>query len=246
MDGMLSTAFTALCSVGSAALIGSIVWQKSNVSIRLLRSEVNRLQRVIGIDELTNLHTRRSFDDIATKAMKNKSNSVFFMMIDLDGFKSVNDTHGHSAGDEVLVVVGKRLSAALRDYDCVARLGGDEFAAVLSGDNLSLDEVKSITERLIERINAPIHLRGKKAVVTVGASIGIVEREQNFDFVDSKKMVKFADALMYKVKASGKNSVQMARATKLVKEEKEQQILDECIASLELAIANNPAIANIS
>lgn len=210
-----SIVIAALASVGSACVAGTVVWNKMSQAKTKLVAEVEQLRRMVGIDSLTNLCTKVAFQNIGKVTVARQDTHVFVAMIDLDGFKAVNDTYGHDAGDQVLTVIGKRLSAALRDSDCVARLGGDEFAAILSGASLSKEEVLDVMSRLVARVNEPIAIRGQSGVaVRVGASVGVVERKASC--ADLNDLVKEADALMYQVKRGSKNSVQIKAAADTV------------------------------
>jgi diguanylate cyclase (GGDEF)-like protein len=122
-------------------------------------------------------------------------------MLDLDGFKLINDQHGHAAGDRVLEIVGSRLVAHIRGEDTVARLGGDEFAIVL--EDLESDEIATdIAHKLIQAISPPIELSG--AMVSVTASIGIA-----FSSPSEKSpgnLLRSADEALYLAKKAGKNT----------------------------------------
>ncbi|MFT5643259.1 MAG: diguanylate cyclase (GGDEF)-like protein/PAS domain S-box-containing protein [Janthinobacterium sp.] len=127
--------------------------------------------------------------------------NVAVMFLDLDGFKAVNDTLGHEAGDDLLIVVARRLVAQVRSGDTVARLGGDEFVVMLNNP-ASTDEVARIAGRIVKSMNLPIHL-GKKTV-QVGVSTGIAMYA--VDGTTPTQLLKNADGAMYLAKAAGKNT----------------------------------------
>jgi diguanylate cyclase (GGDEF)-like protein len=135
-----------------------------------------------------------------------------FMMIDLDGFKGVNDTLGHDVGDELLVAVARRLQALVRETDFVARLGGDEFIIVQS----ALDQPEDATPlalRVLQQLAEPIQVGGHQ--VRIGASIGIAFHPQ--DGQNGDALLKHADIALYCAKASGRGTfrtfdVQMTHA----------------------------------
>ena len=104
--------------------------------------------------------------------------SVTLLMLDLDGFKEVNDTFGHSTGDQVLVQVAQRVVASVRDGDAVARLGGDEFAVVLAPG--PADEVAILARRVLAALELPLILNGRPPS-SVAASIGIASAGRDDD-----------------------------------------------------------------
>ena len=121
------------------------------------------------------------------------------MMIDLDGFKRVNDTYGHPIGDQLLRSVSDRFSKSLRQGDVICRLGGDEFAAILVNYR-EISDLEEIASRTIDSASRPFHLEGHH--VTIGASIGITIHPQDGDtFAD---LISHADAALYAAKEAGK------------------------------------------
>jgi diguanylate cyclase (GGDEF)-like protein len=123
------------------------------------------------------------------------------MFIDLDGFKEVNDTLGHDAGDHVLKQVAKRLVSCVRASDTVARIGGDEFLIIANGIHVP-DNAVQIARKVINAVSLPIDYNGGQAVV--GASIGIALCPN--DAQDMEQLIKKADDAMYKIKKTGKNN----------------------------------------
>lgn len=123
-------------------------------------------------DELTGLPTRELLADRWAQAVaraRRAESSVSLLFCDLDGFKSVNDTLGHLAGDHVLQVVAERLDAVVRDHDTVARFGGDEFVVIVQGGRSTAAE---IGDRIIESVCRPVRL-GEEHTATIGVSIGV-------------------------------------------------------------------------
>ncbi|MBL8523699.1 MAG: GGDEF domain-containing protein, partial [Betaproteobacteria bacterium] len=125
--------------------------------------------------------------------------------IDLDGFKTVNDTHGHEAGDHVLKVVAARLGSAMRESDTAARIGGDEFILIL-GDIAHAEEVAGIATRLLAEVARPIPYENQE--LRVGCSIGIALYPDHA--ADATALRKAADGAMYAVKRAGKCGFQLA------------------------------------
>ena len=152
------------------------------------------------VDSLTQLPTRVYFEDrlaaAATKADANASR-LALLFIDLDGFKPVNDTYGHSIGDIVLEQVGQRLKAMSRGKDVVARVGGDEFLLLLS--NVTTQEgIAHVAERLIQGISQPYQAEGREVMISCSVGIAIYP-----DGCSHSKLIARADAAMYSSKRSG-------------------------------------------
>jgi len=151
-------------------------------------------------DTLTGLPNRNMLDDQLNKmlrvARRDKS-SFTIVMMDLDGFKNVNDTHGHAAGDALLKEVASRLTACLRPYDTVCRLGGDEFILLLC--DMQNDSSLDICKRVSAEISKPITIRG--AQVVIGSSMGVVKYSDHRD--SPQELIHKADQAMYEVKARG-------------------------------------------
>jgi diguanylate cyclase (GGDEF)-like protein len=122
----------------------------------------------------------------------------------LDGFKPINDTLGHKAGDEALVTIAKRLVGALRKSDTVARLGGDEFAVIL--EDCTVQPVSRIAEKLLVSIRQPIELESKQ--VGLSASIGISGFPKGGNITAGDWLAQ-ADEAMYEAKRAGKNQYRL-------------------------------------
>ena len=152
-------------------------------------------------DPLTNLANRALFRERVEKALGGRTvtpGSVAVLFLDLDDFKTVNDSMGHAAGDQLLFEVGRRLLNATRGCDTVARLGGDEFAILIDEVRESADCVR-VAERVLESMQQPVQLDGTE--VTVGSSIGIV---RNSGAESADDMLRNADVAMYSAKQRGK------------------------------------------
>jgi diguanylate cyclase (GGDEF)-like protein/PAS domain S-box-containing protein len=152
-------------------------------------------------DSLTGLPNRALLSDRLASAISRSgrdANSVAVFFVDLDDFKSVNDTHGHGAGDDVLVGAAKRLDAAARAEDTVARYGGDEFVVVLEHDQ-EPEWVNTFAERLRGIFSRPIQAGASMATVT--ASIGIAI--SNGNQTNPEVLLRDADAAMYRAKQNG-------------------------------------------
>jgi diguanylate cyclase (GGDEF)-like protein/PAS domain S-box-containing protein len=164
-------------------------------------------------DALTDLPSLRLAMDRLAMAFgqaRRHRTAAAVMFIDLDGFKAVNDTLGHDAGDRVLKQVAQRMLFCLRETDTVARVGGDEFLVIAAELNGSADAAR-IAEKVIRAVSQPVITgRGQQAVV--GASIGIALYPDNSEDVD--QLIKLADEAMYRIKNSGKNGFVFADTAK--------------------------------
>ncbi|WP_375419654.1 putative bifunctional diguanylate cyclase/phosphodiesterase [uncultured Sphingomonas sp.] len=160
------------------------------------RSATERLEHLAHCDTLTSLPNRNALLKSLNASVGRMPCSL--MLLDLDGFKHVNDSLGHSVGDQLLTAVGDRLSAAVGNTDFVARLGGDEFAVFLSAcaDPLRLDELAS---RILKALHAPFELAGQS--VYIGTSIGIAMSPK--DASDVGQILSSADLALYSAKSTG-------------------------------------------
>lgn len=161
-------------------------------------------------DALTGLPNRRLFEEKLAHAQQQALRSdkgVAVCYLDLDGFKPVNDTHGHDAGDEVLREVALRLQRAVRGSDVVARLGGDEFAIVLTGSE-DAGSARTVLQRCLAEIERPIDIGGG-GTVRVSASIGVALAQ---GACDTAAVMRGADAAMYAAKRAGKARIHFGPA----------------------------------
>jgi diguanylate cyclase (GGDEF)-like protein len=154
-------------------------------------------------DDLTGLPNRTLLMEHLKKAIqrsqRNKDYLFVILFIDLDRFKIINDTWGHSIGDRLLIAISKILKECCRQVDTIARLSGDEFTILLE-DLQSIEDAIMIAERLLDKLTFPIHLDDRK--VFSGASIGIVSGSPNYQ--NGVELLRDADIAMYRAKALGK------------------------------------------
>ncbi|ABA89945.1 response receiver sensor diguanylate cyclase, PAS domain-containing [Syntrophotalea carbinolica DSM 2380] len=163
-----------------------------------------KLQQQATHDSLTGLPNRRLLIDRLEQALaraRRNNGRLAMLFIDLDGFKAVNDRLGHTAGDEVLEIIGRRLSHLLRSADTAARLGGDEFGLVLSKIKDKQD-ASLVAQKVLEAIASPFIIRDERCYI--GASIGISLYPEHGLSADD--LISRADTAMYKVKHSGKGT----------------------------------------
>jgi diguanylate cyclase (GGDEF)-like protein len=173
-------------------------------AVRELTSLRADLEREAFYDSLTGLANRSLFINRVDKALRTRSESVFVLFVDIDDFKTINDTLGHQAGDEVLSEVAKRLQRCLRDGDTAARLGGDEFAVLLEDDPTAEDAV-AVAERTLAEFRNPIHVAGDR--VSIQLSIGVAKGLRGQHAADD--LLRNADVAMYGAKGRGKNQLQL-------------------------------------
>ncbi len=155
------------------------------------------------LDALTGIASRRAFDESLATACRGP---FALLMLDLDGFKAVNDRYGHAAGDELRRQVAARLASTVRSGDTLARLGGDEFAVIMPGADAAAAEV--VAERAVLTVGLPYTVLG--ALVTVGTSVGIEIVRKGA--VEGDRVKAAADEALYAAKRSGKGKAVISRA----------------------------------
>ncbi|WP_051145115.1 EAL domain-containing protein [Thiomicrorhabdus sp. Kp2] len=178
------------------------VWMFNDITLE--KQYQKRLQNSAHYDMLTNLPNRFLLNDRiqqAIKEAKRNQKSLAIVFIDLDGFKTINDTFGHDAGDQLLVNASTEMKAALRATDTIARIGGDEFVAVIGGLHDS-DEALPIIEKLLAAISIPVK-KGNQSL-QVSGSLGVTFFPQETS-LDGEQLIRQADQAMYQAKQSGKN-----------------------------------------
>ncbi|MFN3531258.1 MAG: EAL domain-containing protein [Candidatus Brocadia sp.] len=157
-------------------------------------------------DSLTSLPNRILFNDRLTLALahahRNKE-MLAVLFLDLDRFKSINDTLGHSAGDLLLHEIANRLKSCIREEDTVARFAGDEFTLLLSGIN-EAEDVHSIARKILDAIRQPLMIRGHELYITTSIGIAIYPNDGG----DAETLLKNADTAMYHAKEQGRNNYQ--------------------------------------
>ncbi len=163
------------------------------------KASEERLFHLAYRDPLTDLPNRLVLRN-RIEELKNGKNGAALLMIDLDGFKAVNDDHGHVVGDMVLQQVAKRLLACVRSTDTIARLGGDEFAALL-GSVTRHDQAGTIADSMIQALTRPIIVAGE--TISIGASVGIALYPG--DGNDTDELMSSADLALYQAKADGRH-----------------------------------------
>ncbi len=179
--------------------------------ISKIKESERRLNYLAHHDPLTDLPNRLLFTtrlEHSMQQMRRRGEGGALLFIDLDNFKQINDSLGHAAGDEVLLVIGSRLKGAVRGNDTVARLGGDEFAVVLESAS-GRDAVAEVANKLLKLIAEPLEYDGHQ--LALGGSIGISIYPADGETVAD--LLKNADAAMYKAKEDGRNNYRFFEAS---------------------------------
>jgi diguanylate cyclase (GGDEF)-like protein len=187
----IMAAFTMICAMASANS-----WAAHDRQVMLIRTQ----ETLAATDPLTGIPNRRAYLERVADAVSAAAwgHQTAVCLVDLDGFKAVNDAGGHAAGDAMLRAVGSALGGAVRETDTVARLGGDEFA-VLADTSVAFSG-----EMLAERLRQAVESVGSRAGVT--ASVGVAEVQPGDDVED---LMHRADAAMYRSKTAGGDRVTM-------------------------------------
>lgn len=162
-----------------------------------------RLTHMAGHDQLTNLPNRVLLQDrllTALASARRERSNLSLLFIDVDGFKPVNDSYGHSVGDKLLQQIAQRLSACVRVSDTVGRLGGDEFLVLLSGI-AAADDVVRVAEKIRLELTRPYQLDG--LCLSIAPSIGIAHYPEHGE--NDQQLIQSADQAMYQAKKAGGN-----------------------------------------
>ena len=195
---------------GAAVVVGRLPIREANDVGRALVDASRRLhdaQYRASHDALTGLANRTLFNEILASQIalcERQRTALAVAFIDLDGFKGVNDNHGHAAGDDVLRTAALRIKGAIRDSDVASRLGGDEFAVLLV--NVDARSAVVVCSKLVETLSAPYTVKSTQAIVT--ASIGIASYPEAGRTVEA--LSRRADAAMYRSKHAGKKRYAVA------------------------------------
>jgi diguanylate cyclase (GGDEF)-like protein len=161
-------------------------------------------------DDLTQLYNSRYLNQVLRREAKRASRSgrpLSLLFLDLDGFKAVNDTHGHLAGSAALVEAADVIRRSARETDVVARFGGDEFALILP--DTGLDGAMAVADRIRERVANHMFLQRDGLAIRLTVSVGVATLPDVAG--TAEELVNAADTAMYRVKASGKNGIFIAR-----------------------------------
>jgi diguanylate cyclase (GGDEF)-like protein len=210
------------------------LWQKLNHDLHrsedAFRTTQSEITQMALHDTLTGLPNRRYLNEQLDRAIARHARSgqpFATLVIDLDGFKPINDRFGHSAGDLVLTTISQRLTAQVRKDEVASRLGGDEFVVMLNraGED---DGLLRAANRLISVVGEPITL-ADESTVRVGASIGIALYPD--DATDAEELVRRADVAMYRAKEGGRGSV------RFFKESMDAEVSERALLEMDLRVS---------
>ena len=202
-------ALASLILVTLMGLIGKLSWQMQRLRTRVMDERVDHAQRVEYLayhDNLTDLPNRALFSRYLSYGMQyaqRYDKHLALLFLDVDHFKTINDSLGHDAGDELLHELGQRLHHSVRESDIVARMGGDEFVIMLP-DISEGTQVQPVANKILTTVGKPFTLAGQEFLITI--SVGIALYPQ--DGEDEQTLMKNADTAMYYAKDRGRNNFQ--------------------------------------
>ena len=210
MDGIEQTTFTGISGFLPAyeATMGAMLnsLKAADSEIEKLNTRIEKLEKLATTDELTGLTNRRGFDEAFRKELgkveRKVSKGGVLLLIDIDNFKTINDTHGHAAGDAALQMVARTLRARIRFIDTAARMGGDEFVVILSGAD------KNQTTRRAQQLAWLLSrqtLEWNGASITVRSSVGMRSYGQG---ESADQIYIDTDAALYASKESRKTQME--------------------------------------
>ena len=185
--------------------------RQANVALEKDVSESKRrgeeVEHLAFHDPLTGLPNRLLFNDrlnVALSQVRRHGGNLATLFMDVDNFKSINDTRGHAAGDELLRLIADRLRTCIRQEDTLARFGGDEFVLLVTGI-VSEGDASRVSEKILEAIRAPFQLEGRVLFVTLSVGASVFPMDGH----GAEALVKNADIAMYRSKQQGRNRYQL-------------------------------------
>jgi len=200
-----TTVALLLTGILVSLLLGSLIFVLGtgrSRAVGLVHERTDQLRHQAFHDSLTGLPNRAlildRIDQMLARSRRQKT-PVAALFLDIDNFKDINDTLGHSAGDQLLSAVGTRLSSTLREGDTVGRLGGDEFVVLVEGSSLAAG-ADVIAQRILDVLGSPFEVAGSDVALPVTVSIGIAEGDR----ATAEDLLRDADIALYRAKANGK------------------------------------------
>jgi diguanylate cyclase (GGDEF)-like protein len=219
----------------------ALQYDRLEQAVRQLESLQQELERKALYDSLTQLANRSLFHNRVEHALQSRRPGVCVLLLDIDEFKAINDSHGHHAGDELLRAVADRLRGCLREGDTAARLGGDEFALLLDRTGGGIDAV-TVAKRLLEDFDRRIDVAGER--VRVHVSIGIAVGAPGKDSPD--EMLRKADVALYEAKRRGKNQYRIFHPSMRDALRKRRTLafeLERAVSDEELSVVYQPVVS---
>ena len=174
--------------------------------VTALKDVERQLQRLARIDTLTGLANRRQFDELLEQSLaryRRAKRPLALIFLDIDHFKTINDTHGHGVGDAVLKEFATRLQASLRETDVAARLSGDEFVVILEG-LVASDEAVGVATKLLQAIRVPMAFGGQRLDVSVSMGLAWLDGQVE---IDAQALMLRADRALYRAKDGGRDTL---------------------------------------
>ena len=219
----------------------ALQYDRLEQAVRQLESLQQELERKALYDSLTQLANRSLFHNRLEHALHSRRPGVCVLLLDIDEFKAINDSHGHHAGDELLRAVAERLRNCLREGDTAARVGGDEFALLLDRSGGEIDAV-TVAKRLLEDFEARIDIAGER--VRVHVSIGISIGAPGRDTCD--EMLRKADVALYEAKRHGKSQYRIYHPSMRDALRKRRTLafeLERAVSDEELTVVYQPVVS---
>ena len=170
-----------------------------------------KMQRQATTDGLTGLVNHKNFYEILERELwrsRRYGGQISLIMIDIDNFKKINDTHGHRAGDKIIQEISKKIKACIRQIDIAARYGGDEFAVILP--NTAIADAMIVAERMVDVVsNSPMVWKKEEIPISISVGVGQYDSQCSPEDITSR-----SDQALYKAKQAGKNTVRIFESTK--------------------------------
>jgi diguanylate cyclase (GGDEF)-like protein len=219
----------------------ALQYDRLEQAVRQLESLQQELERKALYDSLTQLANRSLFHNRLEHSLQSRHPGVCVLLLDIDEFKAINDSHGHHAGDELLRAVADRLRACLREGDTAARLGGDEFALLLDRAG-GEDDAIAVAQRLLQDFDSRIDVAGERirVHVSIGIAVGLPGRDKPDD------LLRRADVALYEAKRRGKSQFRIFHPSMRDALRKRRTLafeLERAVSDEELTVVYQPVVS---